>query len=230
MPPPPFDSWPPGAETIRPPPRSHRRAAPGNLEGDSEEPPPPSPPLPPPPQPTDSRSPARGPRPRTPPRPARGETPPQEGCNIEEGAPLRQYALLYAACPQSAARQLPQYQQQAVSLAPARKGNPRAAPGRRHADVSLCSVGGGAMTRRPAFVPAREGRGDGLRQRDPLVPRPTGPPGRAPDEGRHTNPPPPPPPDRPISGQPDRAQRPGLPNSPGRACGREECAAPRHRQ
>ena len=110
-----------------------------------------------------------------------------------EPPPRTQYALLYAACPQSAARPLPQYPQQASSPAPAHKGTPRAAPGRRQADVSQCSVGGGEMTRRPALVPAWRGRRDRPRQSDPLAPHPTRFPGRAPDEGRCTDQTPPPP-------------------------------------
>ena len=44
----PASGLPPGAETVRPPPRSHQRAAPGDRRGTAGSPPPP-PPVPPPP-------------------------------------------------------------------------------------------------------------------------------------------------------------------------------------
>ena len=50
---------------------------------------------------------------------------------------------------------------------------------------------GGATWKRPALVPDREGRRDGRQQSDLPAPRPAGPPGRALEGGRRTDPPPP---------------------------------------
>ena len=186
---PPVNGCPPRTGATRPPPCSHRGAAPGDKRGTAGSPPPPLPPLP--PQPTDSRRPARGTAALHPPRRSRGKPPPpREGRYTQGGAPLSRYALLYATYSQSAARPLMQYPQQACSPAPARKGTLLAPPGRRHADVSHCSVEGGAMTKRPALVPAWGGRRDEPQQSNLPAPRPAGPPGRAPEEGRRTYHPP----------------------------------------
>ena len=163
-------------------------------EGHSGEPPPLPPPSPPPAH--GQLEAGQGDGGPAPPPPGQGETPPpREGRDTQGGAPLPRYALLYAASPRSAVRPLPQYPRQAASPAPVRKGILRAASGQRHADVSQCSVGGKATTKRPALMPAQGGQRDGPRQSNLPAPRCTGPPGRAPDEGRRTNHPPPPRPD-----------------------------------
>ena len=78
----------------------------------------------------------------------------------------------------------------------------------------------------------RLGARPGRAERRTAAERPSRPPPRraprpSPRGGAAHRPPPPPPPDGPTSSPPDRARRPGLPNSPGRACSREGCAAPR---
>ena len=109
-----------------------------------------------------------------PPRRVRGEAPLQEGRDTQEGASLPQHALLYAACPQSAPRPLPQYPQHAGSPAPACKSTPLAAPGWRHTDVSRSSVGGRAMTRRPSLLPAEVGAERRTEAEQPPHPPPHG--------------------------------------------------------
>ena len=174
---------PPTLSTGGPRSRDHQAAPPQPPESSTRGPggtagePPPSPPPPPPslPQPTDSRRPAMGTAAPHPPRAGPGGRPPPPERAPTPGEGVPRYALLYAACRQSATRPLPQYPQQAGSPAPARKGTPRAAPGRQHADVSRSSLGRRAMTRRPASVPARGGRRDGPRQSDLPPPAPRGP-------------------------------------------------------
>ena len=201
-PPPPVNWWPPGAGTTRAPPCSHRGATTGPREGQGGDLPlNPSPLSPPDPRTAGGRPGGR--RPCTPPTGPGGRPAPREGRDTQGGAPLPRYTLLSTACLQSAARPFPQYPQQADSPAPALKGTPWAAPGWRHADVSQCSVEGGAMTKRPALVLARGGRRDGPQQSNVPTSHPARPPSRAPEESRPTDHPPPPPgqTDPPAAGQ-----------------------------
>ena len=143
--------------------------------------PPPSPPLS-PPRPADRRRPARG---AAPPPPQR------EGRDTQGATPLPRQALLYAECLQSAARPLPQCPRQAGSPAPALKGAPWAAAGRRHPDMSQCSVEGRAQTNRPALVLREGGETDRGKETFP-PPAPRGPPAKPPrGDGAPTTPPPP---------------------------------------
>ena len=124
------------------------------------------PPLPPPLFPSGPRRAGGRPgerRPRTPPPPGPGGTPPGRAATRKGGA-----RSVRRAPPVGRPRQ-------AGSPAPALKGAPWAAAGRRHPDMSQCSVKGGAQTKRPTLVRTRPQTAARRRSRPPPreAPRPS---------------------------------------------------------
>ena len=86
---PPVHGWPPGAETTRPPPRSHLGAAAGDQRGTAGSPPPPLAPLS-PPDPRTAQGRPGGRRPRTPPAgPGVTIPPPERAATLREGRHCR---------------------------------------------------------------------------------------------------------------------------------------------
>ena len=187
---PPVNSWPPGPGPPGRPPAAAEERHKGTEEGLQAAPSPPPPPSSPP---TRGQPEAgQGDGGPAPPLPGPGGTPPPGGTRHPgRGATAAESAAVRRVPPVSRPP-LPQCPRQAGSPAPVRKSTLWAATGRRHSDVSQCSVEGGAQTKQPALVLAQGGRKDRPQQGDLPAPRPAGPPSRAPEEGRRTNHPPPP--------------------------------------
>ena len=194
----PRSHWPQGwawAETVRPPPRSHRRAAPGERRGTAGGPS--ATPRPPPslrPQPTGSRRPAKGTRAPHPLCRTRGAPPlPREGCGTRRRAPLGPYAAGPAVCHPPAPIVTTTGRQCCTGAQEHTADHIRAAArGHRPMQYGGPALHGLGNANEASFGARPREAEERTEAERPRAPRPLGLPNRAPEGGRHTDRPPPP--------------------------------------